>query len=152
MPNWNSRKLGSIKYDQADILTFPKGLAGFEKETSFIPVHKEGYEPVVFLQSLSSPELCFLTIPVNVIDRGYELRILNEDLQVIAPSDDHAPPATEDLACLAIVCLPEQGQPTANLLGPLVVNRKNRVAIQAIRDDSKYSATHTVPMAQESTC
>lgn len=149
MPNWNSRKIGSFEYDQADVLTFPKGLAGFEKETSFIPVHKDGYEPVVFLQSLSSPELCFLTLPVNCVDRGYELRILNEDLQVIAPSCDHKPPATEDLACLAIVCLPEQGEATANLLGPLVVNRKSRVAIQAIRDDSKYSATQAIAMLKE---
>ncbi len=151
MPNWNSRKLGSIEYDQTDVLTFPKGLAGFEKETSFIPVHREGYAPVVFLQSLSSPELCFLTLPVSFVDKGYELRIMNEDLQVIAPSGEHAPPATEDLACLAIVCLPELGEATANLLGPLVVNRKNRIAIQAIRDDSKYSATQAIDLLQEPT-
>jgi flagellar assembly factor FliW len=152
MPNWNSRKLGSIEYDQADVLTFPKGLAGFEKETSFVPVQRQGYEPVVFLQSLSSPDLCFLTVPVDVVDKQYQLRIMNEDLQVISPSGEHAPPATEDLACLAIVCLPEQGEATANLLGPLVVNRKNRVAIQAIRDDSKYSATEKLTTAQESPC
>ena len=152
MPQWNTRKLGQIDYDSADVLTFPKGLAGFEKETSFIPVQRKGYEPIVFLQSLRTPELCFLTVPVNVVDQRYELRILNEDLQVITPAPEHGPPATEDLACLAIVCLPEQGDATANLLGPLVVNRKNRVAIQAVRDDAKYSATHPLATSQEPSC
>ena len=140
MPKWNSHRLGQIEYDASAIVTFPKGLAGFEMETSFVPIEKQGYEPVVFLQSLRSPELCFVTIPMSVVDKAYQLRVMNEDMIVISASEQSS--ATEDLACLAIVCLPENGPATANLLGPVVVNRKNRVAVQAIRDDSKYSASH----------
>ncbi len=146
MLKWNSRKLGQIEYDSADVVTFPKGLAGFEMETSFVPVEKNGYEPVVFLQSLRSPELCFITVPMNVVDKSYELRVLNEDLLVISGAGLST--ATEDLACLAIVCLPEQGEATANLLGPVVMNRKNRIAVQAIRDDCKYSASHPLEVSQ----
>ena len=147
MPKWITRKLGTIEYDTADVVTFPKGLPGFEKETSFVPVEKPGLEPVVFLQSLMSPELCFVALPVEIVDRNYQLRVMNEDLQVISIPEEHRPPATEDLACLAIVCLHEEGSATANLLGPLVLNRKSRIGVQAIRDDSKYSATHPLEPA-----
>ena len=147
MPQWKTRKLGTIDYNAADVVTFPKGLPGFEKETSFIPVEKQGLEPAVFLQSLVSPELCFVALPMELVDRNYQLRVMNEDLLVISTPENHRPPATEDLACLAIVCLHEQGSATANLLGPLVVNRKTRMGVQAIRDDSKYSATHPLEAA-----
>ncbi len=142
MPKWNSLRLGQFEYEAAAIVTFPKGLAGFEMETSFVPIEKRGYEPVVFLQSLRSPELCFVTVPMDFVDKAYQLRIMNEDMIVISASEQNS--ATADLACLAIVCLPENGPATANLLGPVVVNRKNRIAVQAIRDDSKYSASHSL--------
>lgn len=142
MPKWNSHRLGQFEYEASAIVTFPKGLAGFEMETSFVPIEKKGYEPVVFLQSLRSPELCFVTVPMNVVDSTYQLRIMTEDMVVISASEQYS--VTEDLACLAIVCLPENGPATANLLGPVVVNCKNRVAVQAIRDDSKYSASHSL--------
>ena len=142
MPKWNSHRLGQFEYDASAVVTFPKGLAGFELETSFVPIEKHGYEPVVFFQSLKSPELCFVTIPMSVVDKAYQLRIMNEDMIVISASEGNS--ATEDLACLAIVCLPEKGPATANLLGPVVINRKNRIAVQAIRDDSKYSASHSL--------
>ena len=147
MPQCKTRKLGTIDYDAADVLTFPKGLPGFEKETSFVSVEKVGLEPVVFLQSLVSPELCFVALPVEIVDRNYQLRVMNEDLLIISVPEEHRPPATEDLACLAIICLQEQGSATANLLGPLVLNRKTKIGVQAIRDDSKYSATHPLEPA-----
>ena len=147
MPQCKTLKLGTIDYDVADVLTFPKGLPGFERETTFVPVEKLGLEPVVFLQSLLSPELCFVALPMEIVDRNYQLRIMNEDLSVISIPADHRPPATEDLACLAIVCLQDNSPATANLLGPLVLNRKTKVCVQAIRDDSKYSANHPLEPA-----
>ncbi|MBM3765804.1 MAG: flagellar assembly protein FliW [Acidobacteria bacterium] len=44
------------------------------------------------------------------------------------------------LACLAIVCLNNEGPPTANLLGPVILSRETRKGIQSVRDHRKYSA------------
>jgi len=51
-----------------------------------------------------------------------------------------------DVLCLAIITVPEGKPPTANLMAPLIVNRKTRLALQAIQVDSAYSHQHALPM------
>jgi flagellar assembly factor FliW len=48
---------------------------------------------------------------------------------------------------LAILSVSENRPPTANLLAPVVINLRTRVAIQAIRLDTAYS--HEQPLAME---
>jgi flagellar assembly factor FliW len=38
--------------------------------------------------------------------------------------------------------MPQNAAPTANLLGPVVLSRETMRGVQAIREDTKYSAVH----------
>jgi len=49
-----------------------------------------------------------------------------------------------EVDCLAVIAILDSGVPSANLLAPLVINRANRLAAQAIRVDSTYSHQHPV--------
>jgi flagellar assembly factor FliW len=132
-----STNFGVVEYDATTVITFPRGLPGFESEKHFVPVEREGSQPVLFLQSLVTPRLCFITLPLESIDPGYQLRVSEEDLSVIGTVSLQA----AKLRCLAVVCT-GQGGPTANLMGPLIINAETHQGVQAVRDDSQYSVEH----------
>jgi flagellar assembly factor FliW len=138
-----SKNFGIIEYEASSVITFPRGLPGFESETRFVPVEREGSKPVLFLQSLVTPQLCFITLPVESIEPAYQLRASEEDLLVIGATSG----MTTSLRCLAVVCTGHR-RATANLLGPVIINQDTQQAVQAVRDDARYAVEH--PLFPES--
>lgn len=130
--------LGPLDYDDSAVVEFPVGLPGFEQQKRFLLVERPDLRPLVLLQSVDEPALRFLTMPVHTIDPAYHLSVSAEDLAVIGVE------GPEKLLALAVICLREQQPPTANLLGPVVINQSMNRAVQSIRDDSAYSAHHPV--------
>jgi len=64
-------------------------------------------------------------------------------------STDRQPVIGDDVLCLAIVNIQHGGPTTANLLAPVVVNRRNSKAIQALSLNQKYSHQTPLPAAAE---
>jgi len=131
-----SKRLGTVELDDAAVLHFPAGLPGFEHCTRFALVERAATVPIVFLQSLDLQQICFLAVSIKAIDSGYQLAMTREDLERIGID------STEDVICLAILSPAEDGRFTANLLAPVVIDRKTRRAVQAVRVDSRYSHQH----------
>jgi flagellar assembly factor FliW len=140
-----SKRLGPVDIDEAVTLQFPAGLPGFERCTRIALVERPSLSPLVFLQSLDLPEVCFLATPVTAIDPGYQLSMTLEDLECLGLESLEL---AEDLLCLAILGPSESGNFTANLLAPVVIHRKARRGVQAVRIDSRYSHQH--PLGGES--
>jgi flagellar assembly factor FliW len=151
MPSFNTKSFGSISYQADAIVEFPAGLPGFEDRRKFVAVTLPHTEPLVFLQSLEDPGLCFITLPVLSIDRQYRLEVREEDLQTMGLSPKRQPRIGEDVACMAVLTLQESG-PTANLLAPVVINIKNLKAVQAIAPDSGYSHQHPLSPIEAMAC
>lgn len=135
-----TKHFGDVEFSDEDVFEFPQGLPGFEAEKRFLCIERPALRPVVFLQSLSNPDLCFVTLPARSVDPGYELMVGPEERKLLGATSGEAALWEQSIACLAIVCLPEVGTPTANLLGPVVLSRETRIGVQAVRDDSRYSA------------
>jgi len=128
-----------MEYSDDAVVSFPRGLFGFEEERRFVVIENPAVRPILFLQSLSTPALCFLALPVFVVDPGYRLELSPEDLEVCGLPVDEQPRIGGDLLCLTLVTVRE-GQPTtANLLAPLVVCMRRRQAVQAISIATRYS-------------
>ena len=143
-----SKNFGVVEYEASSVITFPRGLPGFESETLFVPVEREGSRPVLFLQSLVTPQLCFITLPVESIEPAYQLKVSEEDLYVIGATSG----MSASLRCLAVVCT-GHGRPTANLLGPVVINQDTHQAVQAVRDDARYAVEHPLfPQSEAGEC
>jgi flagellar assembly factor FliW len=139
MADFVTRRFGEIHIDDRDVIQFPAGLPGFESHTRFTLIAPQAASPLLFLQSLDSPELCFLTTPVDAVDSEYHLDL--------TPADRREFVLANDLIALAIVTAPEQGPATANLLAPVVIDPRKRVGIQAVRMDARYSHQHAIPEA-----
>ena len=135
------------------MIHFPLGIPAFETETRFIAVERPDAQPIVFLQSLQIPSLCFLALPVTAIDPDYRLAVGAEDLELLGYPTNEQPQISGDLTCLAILTIPEQGVPTANLMAPILLRRDTRVAVQAVQTDSGYShQTPLFPKPEEPRC
>ena len=136
MPRLTSRYFGELDYSPEAAFEFPWGIPAFEDRTAFVYVEQPQNKPLVFMQSLDDPSLCFITVPVFVPDPAYQLRLSAEDPQ------DRPPKIGEDVLCLALVTVVEGADPTANLASPIVLNLRTRQGIQAIQPESEYSYRH----------
>ncbi|MEO8591986.1 MAG: flagellar assembly protein FliW [Candidatus Solibacter sp.] len=149
MPKCQTKYHGETAYDEQATLHFPRGLFGFETETRFLPIERPALQPLIFLQSLSTPDLCFISVPVFLVDRGYALSLRPEDLASVGLPADQQPSIAKDVLCLAIVRI-QQGSPTtANLLAPVVVNLRNSKAVQAVSQDQNHSHQALLPAPSE---
>ncbi len=153
MPQLQTKYFGTVSCDQNELFQFPLGLPAFEQEKSFAPLDLPGTEPLLFLQSTSRPDLCFLCFPILVVDPSYSLNITAEDLELLELGRDRQPRIGDDVLVLAFLSMQENHPATANLMAPVVVNPKNRRAVQAIRCDAVYSHQHAIPgLAKDQRC
>lgn len=123
-------------------LEFPNGIPAFETQKRFRLADRD---PLVFLESETTPGLSFLLLPVTLIDPEYRL--------AMAAADRHSIRATSKsrLAVYAVITAVENLPPTANLLAPVVVNLDNGLGVQAVRSDSVYSHKHLL-LPEEALC
>ncbi len=125
-----SRWLGEIGYNPESELFFPDGLPGFEYERRMLPVEIPSQRPLVYLQSLANPEICFAALPVFVIHSGFELRLSEEDRAALDLWKDDPAPGV-DVLCLALLISCGEGV-RANLNAPVVINLHNSHAVQCV--------------------
>jgi flagellar assembly factor FliW len=148
MPQILTHRFGLMEVDEATALHFPLGLPGFETHRRFALVECPAAAPLMFLQSLDLPELCFVAAPVEAIEPAYQLELSSDDLHHLRLVENRQPKRGE-VVCLAILSAPENGRPTANLLAPVVIEPVSRQAVQAVRLDSRYSHQHALAVAVE---
>jgi len=144
MPEIATKYFGSIEYEPDVAIRFPLGLPGFEEELEFLLLEPPASAPMVFLQSLRRPGLCFLALPMEVVAPDYLLATTQEDLECLGLAPDRHRGTGADVCCLAIIVVTENGHISANLLAPIVINPTLRLGLQAIRADSIYSHLHPV--------
>lgn len=150
---FETQHFGTIEYTSESVFDFPAGLPGFEQEHRFVAIEQPSTKPILFLQSLTRPDLCFITLPVLVVDPGYRLAIAPDDLRALGLAEHRQPSIGTEVLCLAIISVSEGSPPTANLLAPLVVNLKTRCAAQVIQSESGYPHRHALlAPGKEETC
>lgn len=153
MQECQTRYFGTVAYEDAVVIEFPAGLPGFENRRRFLLLEDAKLKPVVFLQSLEDPHLCFLTLPALAVDPGYEVKIPADDLRLLDFAAGCQPALGDQVECLLIVSVASDGTTTANLLAPVVIRRSSGRAVQAVRDDSVYGCRHLLGgLPEEATC
>ena len=125
-----SEHLGEVEWDPASELLLPGGLPGFEDERRMVAVEVPAQRPLVFLQSVEKPEICFVSLPVRTIQPDYEIVLSEDDKAALRIADDARPEIGADLLCLALL-FPSEGRLEANLGAPVVVNLHNLRCVQS---------------------
>jgi len=137
-----TKYFGQLGYSEDSVVEFPDGIPGFEDQRGFLVVQQPPTKPLVFLQSLTTPELCFIAVPVQAACPSYRLSISPEDLEALGLPTAMQPSIGRDVLCLTIISIAEDASITANLLAPLVINLQTRRGRQPIMLESDYSHRH----------
>ncbi|MBQ0051728.1 MAG: flagellar assembly protein FliW [Treponema sp.] len=139
-----TKSLGTVQVDESKIIKFPNGLLGFEDYHNFAILECE-YKPFLWMQSLEEPGLAFLIVDPFIIADTYELDVDDKTLAEIEIE------TAGDVIVFAIVTVPADGGPvTANLQGPVVINKHNNQAMQVILSDSRWTTKFNIVKALKS--
>lgn len=139
-----TKTMGLVEVDEDKVIEFPRGLFGFEEFHRYALIEAE-FRPFIWMQSLEEKSLSFLLVDPFIVADGYEIDVDDRTLLEIGVDS----PA--DVVVYSIVTVPADGGPvTANLQGPVVINRRNRNAMQAILSDSKWTTKHNIVGALKS--
>jgi len=129
--------------DEVLEITFAAGLPGFDRLRSFVIEPMPGdLAPFCRMRATEPVGVEFIVVPPGLLFPDYEVEVDDETVERLELQGD-------DAAVLTIVTISDQGSaPTANLLGPIVVNRRNGAAAQVVLHGSGYEvATPLVPPA-----
>lgn len=133
-----TKAMGSVEIVEKQVIHVVQGFYGFEDYTGFALIDAP-QKPFIWIQCLEKQDLAFLAIDPFLFRPDYEIDI--ED-SVMSSLGIESP---ADVVVLALVTIPSDGGPvTANLQGPLVINRKNNEAFQAILTDTRWRTKHDI--------
>ena len=138
-------RFGEIDVDESSIISISGGLIGFPGEERFVIIRHNPESPFYWLQAVDGPDLAFVVVDPFIFKSDYKLDLppaLLEHLQA---------ETRNEISVFVIVTIPV-GRPeamTANLLGPLVINTKAKLARQLVLDDRHYSHQYPI-MSQQS--
>jgi flagellar assembly factor FliW len=133
-----TKAYGLIEADERQKISFPLGLLGFEPLKEYVLLDAER-QPFYWLQSLDVEQVAFILINPFLFRPDYELDIDDEDLRDIGLS------GPKNALIFSVVTIPPDGGPmTANLQGPLVINRDIRAGKQAVLTDPRWKTKHDI--------
>lgn len=126
----------AVAAGDAVVLTFARPLLGLEGSTRYAvnPLGPD-WEPYTSLVSLDEPALAFLVVPPGVLFEDYVIEIPEEDCTQLELED------ANDVLVLVIVRRRGVPTPVVNLVAPIVVNRRTRMAAQVVLQESGYGLT-----------
>lgn len=125
---------GELEVSEEQTYSFPKGIPGFEEETSFALIAMEG-TPFWYLQSMKEKGLSFLLGDPFPFFPSYEFELPEDETEELG--------VQSDVIVRCIITLKEQTEKsTINLLAPIVFNPVNRKGKQVILHKSTYGPRH----------
>ena len=143
-----TQAMGRIQIDPRQIFHFPYGLYAFEELRSFALIDS-AYPPFYWLQSLEDEDLAFLLLTPNFLVSDYGIQqASDEDFSSIGIFDE----ADSKLLIFSIVTLNEQDSQssTANLQGPIILNKAQNLGRQIIVSDERWSVRHKLADLRQS--
>jgi len=133
-----TKAYGEIDADERQLVSFPAGLLGFEQFKDYILLDAR-QKPFFYLQSIDVPDLAFILIDPFLFRPDYSCDVDDGSLEEIGVAKP------EEVLVFAIVTVPgEGGAVTANLMGPLIINKANRLGMQTVLGDSRWKVKHDI--------
>ena len=131
-----TKPFGEIEVDERQEIFFPSGILGFEDLKHYVLLDAT-QPPFYWLQSVDVVDVSFVLIDPRVFKPTYRLEVNPEELDEIGVT------AEQDIIDFSIVTIPDcPSEMTANLQGPIIVNRRTRVARQAISRNPDLSVRY----------
>lgn len=133
----NTKYFGEIDCDETQVLRFPKGLFGFEEETSFALLSFEGDGMLLCLQSMATPQLAFVMMDPFALDGSYAPVLQPEELEALEVDD------SQELYYYVLCAVKNPvSESTVNMRCPVAINGDAQCAMQVILEDAAWHMRH----------
>ena len=132
----DTKYFGEIAYEKDELLTFPKGLYGFEDEQAFLLLPFAENGTLFSLQSVKTPQLAFILMDPFSLDGGYAPVLQEDELEFLNVE------RSEDLFYY-VMCVVKDPVPesTVNMRCPIAINDDGQ-AIQVILENTSWPMRH----------
>lgn len=136
-------ELERLTVQNENIVHLPLGLLGFENIKHYALLENPSEAPFCWLQVINQTKLAFLVLPGLEVFPDYEPDVPAEDVKFLGLN------SPDDALVFNIVTLSAKGSATANLKGPVVVNRFTLKGKQVVlANASRYSIQHPLPLSR----
>lgn len=128
---------GEIEIDEAKVITFEKGLIGFEeckRYTIIYDAEKEQKTSIMWLQSLDQVALALPIMKPELVCPDYDPIVEDELIHSLGDNIQNA----ELLVVVALTVPSDITQMTCNLKAPIIINIDALKGIQLIADNEDY--------------
>lgn len=133
-----TKPYGVIDVDERQAVEFPFGIFGFENLKRYVLLDAE-QQPFYWLQSTDVQDVAFILINPFLFRPDYNIDVPDEDLDEIDITDPR------QALVFAIVTIPDnQSKMTANLQGPIIINKDSRKGRQSISSNVKWKVKHLI--------
>lgn len=128
-----------LVYTKEDIVSFPHGIPGFETNREFVLVQIPDFAPFEWFVCVDGSQLRFAIINPLLFCPDYAPRFSKgqlEELQIQKP---------EDILLYVIVTIGDNPlKSTANLIGPVIINKTKKIGKQIIIEDDRYTTREPI--------
>jgi len=135
--NVETTRFGPVDVDDNRIITFPAGMLGFADYKRYALLQPDDDGVFYWLQSVENPDLAFVVTDPVLWSQEYEATIRSEQMQELGLA------SFNDAQVFVIVNKYERTL-TANMQGPLVVNTYNRLGMQLVLADKRWTTRHPI--------
>lgn len=128
-------RFGTVEIAEDRVITFPKGLLGFQQLKRYCLLQPADDACFFWLQALEDPSIAFVITDPNLFIADFSVPIRPEQMEDLGLA------RLEDAQVFVIVN--KVGETlTANLQGPLVVNTSAKTAEQFVLAEKKWTTRH----------
>lgn len=117
-------RFGTLNVEEQTIIDFPEGLLGFPTLHRFILMDYKD-TTLKWLQCVDDPDIAFIVVPPQDFIKKFEIVIDDVTRGAIKLQSD------DDLGVLVILRV-ENDEVIANMDGPLAINSRHRIGVQAL--------------------
>ena len=135
-----SKLLGNQQVNPETIITFPRGIPGFEDQTRFKLFHQEGSEIVYWLQPLDNEDVTFSVANPLHFNINYNFTLTDDEEKLLEVK------SSDELLILILLHKDdsqENGKPTikGSIKSPLLINSEKRIGYQKVLAAIEQSIT-----------
>ena len=132
-------QLGVIQYQKQEVIHFSEGLYGFDDLREFLLVRKDPNSLFSYLQPITDVNTTFIVAASKDIIKNYSPKINKADMEKIEAKNDN------DIQYYVIITIPKNIEEiSANLLGPVIINKHRGIGAQFISQNTEYSTKHKI--------
>ena len=134
---------GEIEVNEDKIITFDKGIIGFEdwkKYTLVYDAEKDDEVSIIWLQAVDEPTLALPVMKPEHVFEGYDPIVEDEIIKSLGDDIQNA-----ELLVVCALTVPEDlTKMTINLKAPFIVNIDTMKGVQLIADNADYEVKYPI--------